>query len=401
MIYLFQDYSLDVERQELRRCRDLVPVEPQVLDLLQYLIRNRDHVVSKDDLIAAVWNGRIISESAFSSRITAVRQAVGDSGEQQRLIRTIARKGFRFVGEVLERQSSEDSGAESELHVTPRMAPALALPDRPSIAVLPFQNLSGDSEQEYFADGVVEDIIAALSRMRWLFVIARNSSFTYKGRTVDVKQVGRELGVRYVLEGSMRKAGNRVRIAGQLIDASTGGNLWTERFEGALEDIFSLQDQMTSSVVAALMPRLEQAEIERAKRKPTASLDAYDYYLRGMAKFYQRTKDANSEALKLFYTAIELDPEYASAHAMAAWCYTWRKINGWMVDRVKEIDEGARLARRAVEVGKDDAVALARGGHAMGFLIGDLDSGVAFVDRALSLNPNLAAVWVLSGLLRF
>ena len=204
-----------------------------------------------------------------------------------------------------------------------------------------------------------------------------------------------------MLEGSMRKAGNRVRIAGQLIDASTGGNLWTERFEGALEDIFSLQDQMTSSVVAALMPRLEQAEIERAKRKPTASLDAYDYYLRGMARFYQRTKDANSEALKLFYTAIELDPEYASAHAMAAWCYTWRKINGWMVDRVKEIDEGARLARRAVEVGKDDAVALARGGHAMGFLIGDLDSGVAFVDRALSLNPNLAAVWVLSGLLRF
>ena len=158
---------------------------------------------------------------------------------------------------------------------------------------------------------------------------------------------------------------------------------------------------MTSSVVAALMPSLEQAEIERAKRKPTESLDAYDYYLRGMARFYQRTNDANSEALKLFYTAIELDPEYASAHAMAAWCYTWRKINGWMADRVKEVDEGARLARRAVEVGKDDAVALARGGHAMGFLVGDLDSGVTFVDRALLLNPNLAAVWVLSGLLRF
>src|SRR5215471_6095689 len=188
MIYVFQDYSLDVERRELRRGADLVAVEPQVLDLLQYLIRNRDHVVSKDELIAAVWNGRIISESALSSRITAVRQAVGDSGEQQRLIRTVARKGFRFVGDIRETSKADTHPA---MQAAAKATSPLFLPDKPSIAVLPFQNLSGDPEQEYFADGVVEDIISALSCKRWLFVIARNSSFTYKGRTVDVKQIGR------------------------------------------------------------------------------------------------------------------------------------------------------------------------------------------------------------------
>ena len=399
----FGDCALDTERRELRRGTALVAVGPQVFDILVYLVENRERVVTKDDLLDAVWAKRIVSESTLTTHINAVRKAIGDSGNEQTLIRTIPRKGFRFVGDVRdeERSTARDSARPEPLGGRDAVTQLLALPDRPSVAVLPFQNLSGDPEQEYFADGVVEDIIAALSRMRWLFVIARNSSFTYKGRAVDMKQVGRELGVRYVLEGSLRKAGNRVRITGQLIDATTGASLWAGRFESTLNDIFDLQDQMTSSVVAALMPRLEQAEIERAKRKPTESLDAYDYYLRGMARFYQRTKDANSEALKLFYTAIELDPEYASAHAMAAWCYTWRKINGWMADRVKEIGEGVRLARRAVEVGKDDAVALARGGHAVGFLIGDLDSGGAFVDRALVLNPNLAAVWVLSGLLRF
>jgi len=278
--------------------------------------------------------------------------------------------------------------------------PALPLPTKPSIAVLPFQNMSGDPEQEYFADGMVEDIITALSRMRWLFVIARNSSFTYKGRAVDMKQVGRELGVRYLLEGSVRKTANRVRITGQLIDASSGAHLWADRFDGGLEDIFDLQDRVTASVVGAIAPKLEQAEIERAKRKPTESLDAYDNFLRAMASVYQRTKGANSEALRLFYRAIELDPEFSSAHAMAAWCYTWRKINGWMTDRTKETAEGTRLARRAVELGKDDALALARGGQAIAILIHDLDSGVIAVDRALQLNPNLAVAWYVSGWVR-
>jgi TolB-like protein len=228
---------------------------------------------------------------------------------------------------------------------------ALPLPDKPSIAVLPFQNMSGDPEQEYFADGIVEEIITALSRFRQLFVIARNSSFTYKGRAVDVKQVGRELGVRYVLEGSVRKAGNRVRITGQLIDAMTGGHLWGDRFEGALEDIFDLQDRVTTSVVSAIAPKLEQAEIERANRKLTENLDAYDHYLRGLASLYQLTnRNSLDEALRLFQRAIELDPTFAPVHASAAWCYSHRKTQGWVIDRVRETTEAARLARRAVEL---------------------------------------------------
>jgi TolB-like protein len=276
----------------------------------------------------------------------------------------------------------------------------LPLPSKPSIAVLAFENLSGDPEQEYFADGVVEEIITALSRMRWLLVIARNSSFAYKGRAVDVKQIGRDLGVRYVLEGSVRKAGNRVRITGQLIDASTGGNLWADRFEGQLEDIFDLQDQVTVRVVSAIAPKLESAEIERAKRKPPANLDAYDYYLRGMACLYRWTKEDNEEALTLFRQAIELDPDFAAAYGMAARCYSQRKTSGWMADRGREIAETKRLARRAGECGKDDAVALSSAGIALAFVVGDLDSGADFTDRALELNPNLAWAWLFGGLVK-
>jgi TolB-like protein/tetratricopeptide (TPR) repeat protein len=349
-----------------------------------------------------VWGGRIVSESTLTSHINAVRKAIGDSGEEQRLVRTIARKGFRFVGEV--KQADAPDGFNS-----PKAEPATSdetatrarpLPDKPSIAVLAFQNLSGDAEQEYFADGVVEDIITALSRIRWLFVIARNSSFTYKGRAVDVKQISRELGVRYVLEGSVRKASNRVRITGQLIDATAGTHLWAERFEGSLDDIFELQDQMATSVVGAIAPQLERAEIERAKRKPTENLGAYDYYLRGMADLHQGTREAIDEALLLFKKAIELDPDFASAYGTAAWCHFWRKVNGWMIDPKREAAEATRLARRAVELGRDDAVALARGGHALAHFADDLDGGIALHDRALMLNPNLAAAWFLGGFLR-
>ncbi len=402
MQFLFGDCVLDPDRRELTRRSEVVAVGPQVFDLLVYLIRNRAHVVSKDDVLDAVWSGRIVSESTLTSHINAVRKAIGDSGEAQRLVKTIARKGFRFVGDIREAQSpealhsqkAEPAGADA----TPAVVPAL--PDKPSIAVLAFQNLSGDPEQEYFADGVVEDIITALSRMRWLFVIARNSSFTYKGRAVDVKQIGRELGVRYVLEGSVRKAANRVRITGQLIDATTGAHLWAERFEGSLDDIFELQDQVAASVVGAIAPQLERAEIERARRKPTGNLNAYDYHMRGTANVHQGTRDAINEALSLFEKAIQLDPNFASAHAMAAWCYFWRKVNGWMVDHPREVAEGIRMARRAVELGRDDAVALARSGHALAHLDGDVDGGIALLDRAVMLNPNLAAAWFLGGFLR-
>jgi TolB-like protein/class 3 adenylate cyclase len=274
------------------------------------------------------------------------------------------------------------------------------LPDRPSIAVLPFQNMSGDPEQEYFADGMVEDVITALSHMRWLFVIARNSSFTYKGRAVDVKQVGHELGVRYVLEGSVRKAANRVRITGQLIDASTGAHLWANRFDGALEDIFDLQDQITTSVVTAIAPRLERAEIERARHKPTESLDAYDYYLRGVEQIYQRTRPTNEEALRLFNKAIEIDSQFASAYGMAAWCYVVRQTLGWFTDRAQEVTEAIRLARKAIELGKDDAMALCTAAHALVVLARDFDAGSLFNQRARQLNPNLATAWYFGGWLR-
>jgi adenylate cyclase len=275
--------------------------------------------------------------------------------------------------------------------------PALALPDKPSIAVLAFDNLSGDAEQEYFADGMVEEIIMALSRLRWLFVIARSSSFTYKGRAVDVKQIGRELGVRYVLEGSVRRAGNKVRIAGQLIDTSTGAHLWADRFEGDAADMFALQDQVTANVVGAIAPKLEQAEIARALRKPTDSLDAYDYFLRGMAAIHRWKREPTEEALAMFYRAIELDPNFATAYGMAARCYSVRKASGWMTDRARETAEAERVARRAAELGKEDALALATAGIAVALVVGELDEGAVLIDRALTLNPNLAWGWLFSG----
>ncbi len=393
MQYEFDGFVLDPERRELRRGGETVAVAPLVFDLLLHFVRHRERVISKDDLLDAVWDGRIVSESTLASHINAVRKAIGDSGTEQRLLRTMARKGFRFVGDVAE--------------IAPVPAPALlapgsgaanpALPDRPSIAVLPFLNLSGDPQQDYFVDGVVEDIILALSRSRWLFVIARNSSFTYKGRAVDVRQVGRELGVRYVLEGSVRRAANRVRITGQLIVTTSGMHLWGERFESVVDDIFELQDQITASVAGAIAPQVEFAEIERAKRKPTESLDAYDYYLRGLTKFHLSTREGLDEALPKFYKAIALDPDFAAAYGMAAGCFYWRKMNRWLDDRAVDGAEAARLCERAVALGRNDAVALTRGGHAWPHFGGDLHTCVAHVDRALVLNPNLSTTWYLGG----
>jgi adenylate cyclase len=267
----------------------------------------------------------------------------------------------------------------------------LPLPDKPSIAVLPFQNLSGDPEQEYFADGMVEDIITALSRFGELFVVARNSTFTYKGKSIDIRQVGRELGVRYVLEGSVRKAGNRVRITGQLIDASSGVHLWADRFDGDLQDIFSLQDQVTARVVNAIAPKIEEVEIGRATNKPTENLDAFDCYLRGLAEFYKwGRKDASDEALRYFSEAIRLDPDFASAWGYAAGCYVERKVHGWMADVPKEIAEATLFARRAAELGKNDSTALCQAGLALAYIAADVDAGASLIDRALLLNPNYA-----------
>ena len=328
-----------------------------------------------------------LSEDAYRQVKARLDTQVVDLGETR----------LKNIAEPL-RAYSIEVGVPAEANPAPRAKPAaaekpsarLALPNKPSIAVLPFQNMSGDPEQEYFADGMVEEITTALSRFRQFFVIARNSSFTYKGRAVDVKQVGRELGVRYVLEGSVRKEANRVRISGQLIDANTGSHLWADRFDGAVEDIFDLQDQVTTSVVGVIAPTMERAEIERSKGKRTESLDAYDYYLRGIASLYQWTEEETSRALGLFHKSIELDPDFSSAYGMTAWCYVWRKANGWMDDRVKEIAEANRLAQRALDLGADDAVALLGGGYALVFVVHDVERGAAYIDRALALNPNLA-----------
>ena len=277
--------------------------------------------------------------------------------------------------------------------------PALALPDKPSIAVLPFQNLSTDPEQDYFADGIVEEIIMALSRLRWLFVIARNSSFVYKGRAVDIKQVGRELGVRYVVEGSVRKAGNRVRIAGQLGETSTGVTLWADHYDGSSEDIFDLQDRVTASVVGVVAPKVEQAEIERAKRKPTSDLDAYDHFIRCMAAYHLWTRQGNSEAIQHFCRAIKLDPNFSSAYGMAARCYAQRKA-GWETISSEDVEDAIRLARCAIRLGKDDALALGTAGFTLAWVGGHVEEGAAFIDKALALNPNLAWAWLFSGWVR-
>ncbi len=393
MRYLFEDYVLDPERRELYRGANVVSVAPQVFDLLDYLIRNRERVVSKDDLINAIWKGRSVSDAALTTRLNVARSTIGDSGEEQRLIKTLPRKGFRFIGTVREANQPLGTGAILDGRMEAR-EPALPLPDRPSIAVLPFANLSSEPDQEYFADGIVEEIIIALCRFKTLFVIARNSSFTYRDRAANLKQVGRELGVRYILEGSIRKSANRVRITGQLVDTTTGVHIWADRFDATLEDIFELQDQLSTMIVGAISPKLEQAEIERARRKPTESLHAYDYYLRGMASFHHGSRKSLAQALELFKKAIQLDPGFASACAMAAWCYSVPQP--WMAGP-EEAREAERLARLAARLGTDDAIALCVAGFLLADIAGEFDTGTALASRALALNPNLVTAWFLGG----
>ena len=265
-----------------------------------YLIQHRDRVVSRDDLIASVWGGRIVSESTLSSRINSARAAIGDSGEQQQWIRTIARKGVRFIGDVRGTRRPQRCERRQRATGLARCARGQSvLPDKPSIAVLPFTNMSGDPEQEYFSDGITEDIITALSRLRWFFVIARNSAFAYKGKRIDVRQVGRELGVRYVLEGSVRRSGQRLRITGQLFDATTGTHIWSERYDRELTDIFALQDEITASVAAAIEPKLLAAEAVRSERRSAADLDAWDLVTRALAHYWRMTTADSKTAIDM------------------------------------------------------------------------------------------------------
>jgi len=315
-----------------------------------------------------------------------------DMGEQQ--VKNIARpiRVHRVV--VGERPGSLEAATETSAK------PALALPDKPSIAVLPFQNMSGDPEQEYFADGMVEEIITALSRIRWLFVIARNSSFTYKGQAVDVKRVGRELGVRYVLEGSVRKAGGRVRITAQLIDALTAAHLWADRFDGSLEDVFELQDKVASSVAGVIEPALQAAEIRRATGRPTNDLTAHDLYLRALQQVFSSEKRGYTDALDLLRQAIDRDPRYGPALALAALSYYALHVTGWTDDRETSRREGVDLARRAVRAAGDDAGTLGTAAYVLGYFGEDLDAAIPLIERSLEINPSSADGWRWSGWLR-
>ncbi|MBK3661158.1 winged helix-turn-helix domain-containing protein [Bradyrhizobium diazoefficiens] len=385
MQFMFRDHLLDTDRRELSREQVPVSVEPQVFDLVVHLMENRDRVVSKDELIDKIWHGRSVSESTLTSRINAARKAIGDNGARQALIRTIARKGFRFVGDV---ETQSGAATVEPGRGLPASHAPLALPDRPAIAVLPFTNMSGDREQDYFSDGISEDIITALSKLRWFFVVARNSSFVYKGRAVHLNEVARELGVRYVLEGSVRRSGDRVRISAQLNDVSTGGHLWAERYDREIADIFAVQDEITEAIVAAIEPQLYAAENFRAQQKPPGSLDAWDFVMRALSRYWRITREDNASAQALLKQAIAIDPAYGKALGLLATSHVFGAHMGWAdMGATVPVAEAAALA--AVEADRDDA--WAHHGLAYAYLFRRrFDDALAEFELALMLNPNFA-----------
>ena len=392
MIYEFDAYVLDVDRRELRRAGQLIAIEPQVFDLLAYLLRHRDRVVTKDEILDSVWCGRVVSESTLTSRINSARGAIGDNGKDQRLIKTLRHKGLRFVGAVrepCERTGDPGTGGPG--------GSQLSLPDKPSIVVLPFANLSEETSNDYFADGMVEEITMALGRLPWLFVIASSSAFTYKGRPTDVRQVGADLGVRYVLQGSVRRDGSRVRIAVQLTDALNGQQIWSERLDGDLHEVFALQDEIGTGLSARIAPTLRSMEVERARRKPTTSLTAYDLFLRALPP--RRDNRAQNEAsLSLLYQAIELDPTYSTAYGLAAWCYEIQTVFGWLSLSDHRVREGIRLANLAAEHGENDPDALWMAGLSLATLAGEIERAWDLIERSLAINPNSARAWWASGI---
>jgi adenylate cyclase len=376
VIYRFADSELDTERYELHCQGALRPVEPQVFDLLRYLLENRDRTVTKDDLYKAIWQGRFVSESALSSGIKAARQAVNDTGNDQRIIRTLHGRGFRFVAPV-------EVGAADRHEV-----------DRPrgtkvSLAVLPFVNMSGDPEQEYFSDGITEDLITDLSRISGLFVPGRNSTFTYKGAAVNLQQMCEELGVRYVLEGSVRKAGGRVRIAAQLIDGESGGHLWADRYDRDLTDVLVVQDEITHRIVESLRLTLLPSEWKAIEKVPTENLKAYQFYLRGRQFFHRKTKNSLEIAKRMFLRAIEFDPNYARAHAGFADCESELYMSSYSdATQEKILAAGAR----ALELDPDLAEAHASRGLALFSTLERDDEAEKEFQAAMELDPNVFEV---------
>jgi TolB-like protein/cytochrome c-type biogenesis protein CcmH/NrfG len=388
--YLFANQILDTDRRELTRGTKPVAVEPQVFDLLVHLVENRDRVVSKDDLIASVWGGRIVSESTLTTRINAARRAVGDSGEKQKLIRTIARKGLRFVGAVHIGPQDEPTRAPARSGEDPRAASRATRPlaDRPAIAVLPFTNMTGDPGQEYFSDGISEDIITALSKLRWFLVIARNSSFTYKGKSVHIQRVAEELGVRYVMEGSVRRGNDRVRITAQLNDVTTGSHIWAERYDRELTDVFAVQDEITEAVVAAIEPKLYAAENFRAARKPPENMDAWDLLMRALSHYWRVTRPDNVAAQALLEKAVAIDPNYGRALGLLATSHTFGVQMGWE-DTAAATPIVERAARSAILADSEDPWAHLALGYVHQFMR-RFEESLAELETALQLNPNFA-----------
>jgi TolB-like protein/cytochrome c-type biogenesis protein CcmH/NrfG len=377
--FRFENHVLDCDLRELTRNGTIVPLQPQVFDLLRYLVEQRARVVSKNDLIGEVWENRIVSDSALNSRINAARKAIGDDGEAQRLIRTIPRKGFRFIGEVLE-QAPVLAAAE-----TP---PSRSVPERPAIAVLAFENMSDDPEQEYFCDGIAEDILTALSKVRWFLVIARNSSFTYKGRAVHVRRIADELGVGYIVEGSVRRVGGRVRITAQLNDAITGSHIWAEHYDRELGDVFAVQDEITNAIVAAIAPQIYAAENFHARRKQPASLDAWDLLMRGLSYYWRVTRQDHLMAQALLAQAIAIDPGYGQAQSVLAASHMFGVHLGWAeLATAAPIAEAAALA--AVKCDHEDAWAHTALGSVY-FSTRRLDDALSEFEQALTLNPNFS-----------
>jgi adenylate cyclase len=380
LLYLFEDYGLDTDRRQLYRATSLVSVEPKVFDLLAYVIRNREHVVSKDDLIATIWNGRIVSESALTTCINAARTAIGDSGEAQRLIKTLPRKGIRFVGIVREEEGKPAAVAPTVTIPEP-LHRSSTLPDKPSIAVLPFANISGDPEQEYFSDGITEDIITDLSKISALEVVSRNTVFTFKGKAVDIGEIASRLKVGHVVEGSVRKAGGRVRITAELIDAGNDRHVWAERYDRELRDIFALQDEISQAIVAALKGKLLLEEKRAIETRSTQNPEAYQLYL--LARYYHTQYGARTLKIahRFCLRALEIDPNYARAWALAAWCETILYFFG------KHHESGLLAAERALSLDPTLAEAHAAKAQALHQLGRNVEA-IAAHEESLRLEPE-------------
>jgi len=390
MTYRFDGFELDLDRFELRKQGTPVAVEPQVLSLLALLVANRERLVSKDELLEAVWGGRAVSDAAISSRIKSARQAIDDDGQAQRLIRTVHGQGFRFVGDVAEAGPAAPAASAAPAPPAPAPAGALAPPHRPTIAVMPFINLSDDPEQEYFSDAVAQDVLSALAKHRWLNVVARNTSFGYKGRSVDARTLAAELGVDYVVEGSVRRFGRRIRVAAQLVDATTGTQVWAERYERDFEDVFAVQDDITERIVARLEPEIGFAERQRVARGPRTNLHAWDCFHLGLAHFFKFTGEDNLEAQRLLQRSRELDPRFGEAHAWWAYAVVLGMVY-WDTEPTPErLDEALAATATALDLDDRNAVFYALKARVQ-LARGEYASARAGNETAIEMNPTLAA----------